>query len=212
MGMVKRRLADALAENLTPVRQRGFLAPALAWLIGCWLAISMWMAVTGGPRPGLAEQILVPRFATEILLGITAATAALVVGLLLSVPGRVGIGRAWSVALVPLALWVALLSLGLWSPALEPSMAGKRHHCDIETLILAVLPLGVGLVLAARLAPLSRVTIGALLGLAAAGVPALLMQLFCMYEPWHALTRHLLPIGLVGVLGAIAGRVFLPRY
>lgn len=210
--MVKQELANALAGGLVPVRRRRLVVHATGWLAATWLGLVVWMVTTGGPRPGLLEQLSTPRFAIEIVLGGIAATMALLVGLLLSIPGRLERPRAALLGFTALALWVGLLAFGLLSPALEVSMVGKRDHCYLETGLLALVPLGVGLFLAARFAPLVRTTVGWWLGVAAAAVPALLMQLFCMYEPWHGLTHHLLPIAAVAALGALAGRAFLPRY
>lgn len=90
-------------------------------------------------------------------------------------------------------------------------MVGKREHCYFESAALALLPLGLGLVLASRLAPTARVATGFLLGVASAGLPALWMQMACMYIPHHGLTHHLLPVAAVGALGALVGSRFLPR-
>jgi uncharacterized membrane protein YdbT with pleckstrin-like domain len=48
-------------------------------------------------------------------------------------------------------------------------------------------------------------------GAAAAAIPAILMQLACMYDPLHALSYHLTPVLMVAALGALAGPVVLTR-
>ncbi len=47
--------------------------------------------------------------------------------------------------------------------------------------------------------------------MAAAAVPALMMQWACVYAPDHILIHHLLPVLAVGAAGALAARLLLPR-
>ena len=49
------------------------------------------------------------------------------------------------------------------------------------------------------------------MGAAAGAVPALAMQLGCMYEPWHGLSLHLAPALVTAALGALVGWRILPR-
>ena len=60
-----------------------------------------------------------------------------------------------------------------------------------------------GLFLIRRLYPLSPIRTAMSVGLVAGMLPALYMQLACMYEPAHILTFHILP-GLL-MVGAGAG-------
>ena len=110
-----------------------------------------------------------------------------------------------------LVVWVAAHAIALWSPALEPSMAGKRDGCSIEVLLLGAPAFALGLLAARRLAPLDRALTGALIGAAAAAAPALLMQFACMYLPAHALSHHLAPMLIPIVLGAALGPTALRR-
>ena len=209
--MLKSELADKLARGLRPVRPRNWLLPAIAWITGVAGTLLIWMIVSGGPRPQLASQLAVPRFAIEVGIGVVLSVVAIAAALRLSIPGRGRAGSASGVVGALFAAWAGSIGIGLVAPLFEPSMAGKRELCNVETVLLALVPLAVGLYLAARLAPLSRAIVGGLLGVAAASVPALLMQLFCMYEAGHALTHHIAPIALVAASGAALGRVALPR-
>jgi len=62
-----------------------------------------------------------------------------------------------------------------------------------------------------RRAALQTMWTGALAGLAAAAVPALMMEFACMYEPAHILTMHLSPIPVITVGAALLGARLLPR-
>ena len=90
-------------------------------------------------------------------------------------------------------------------------MLGKREHCYYETLLLSSVPFALGLVVARRRMPLERASVGLLVGVASAAVPALMMQWACMYDPAHILGHHLLPLAFVGAAGALAGWAVLAR-
>ena len=104
---------------------------------------------------------------------------------------------------VLMALWLSQYVIGLVSPALEPSMLGKRGYCFYETMIYALPPIFVGVFLIRRLYALQYVRTAMSLGLAAGMLPALYMQLACAYEPAHILSLHVLP-GLAMVLAGAA--------
>ena len=110
-----------------------------------------------------------------------------------------------------MALWLAQYMLGLVSPALEPSSLGKRDHCYLETMAYSLPPILVALFLVRRLYPLRFVRTAMTLGLVAGMLPALYMQLACMYDPAHILPFHLGPIAAVAAVGALLGRLVLPR-
>ena len=88
-------------------------------------------------------------------------------------------------------------------PALEPSMLGKREHCVVETFLFALPPACLALLLSRRFFPLRPVYSAFLFCLAAAMLPALYMQLACMYVPAHILQMHILPGLLVTMAGTL---------
>lgn len=207
---------DALLERLA-----GELRPTPHWLrptrlAAAWFALSWaWVAgvgLAGGPlRPGWSQQLLgSPQFAAESLVGFALGAIAIAGVFRLAVPAP-GPARRWLPAALLLAAWVGALLYGLASPALEPSMVGKREGCWLQALLYGAAPLLLGLVLVRRLAPLARSLTGALVGLAAGALPALFMQLACLYDPSHALTHHLAPIAPLALLGAALGWLVLRR-
>jgi uncharacterized membrane protein YdbT with pleckstrin-like domain len=112
-----------------------------------------------------------------------------------------------------MAFWLAQYVIGLVSPALEPSMLGKRSYCLYETIIYAIPPILIGLFFIRRLYPLSLVRTAMSLSLAAGMLPALYMQLACMYEPSHILAFHILPgMAMVLIGAAIAALWRLRRH
>jgi hypothetical protein len=200
---------SSLVESLEPVRRRGHTGALSArWLLAGWLAATAAVVALGPLRPGLLGQIASsPQFLLENLLGLACGAVLTIVGFQLCIPGPSRMIRVrWAFTL--LGLWVGASAIALWSPALPPSMLGKRPGCALEILGLAAPLLAVALIAARGLAPLQPRWTGALLGAAAGAIPGLLMQLACMYEPTHILAYHLAPVGLLTLLGAtVAPRV-----
>jgi hypothetical protein len=205
-------LIRELADGLRPaprLRAPGHLA--LLWGAGAWLFVVGATIAVQPLRPGVHDQLLAsPRFAGETLFGLLAGGLAIWVGFAVGTPGRSQ--RRWIVlALGSLALWAGVYVCGLVSPALEPSMLGKRQLCFLEVLLYGLPTLTVGLLLLRRLAPLERWSAGLVMGAAAGAMPGLLMQLACMYVPAHILSHHLGPVLGLALLGALAGPLVLRR-
>jgi hypothetical protein len=194
---------------------RPALAPssfAIVWLAGSWLLTVAVLAASGPMRPGWFAQLGEhPRLQLELLLGLAAGGLAILGVGQLSIPSPRHVRARAVPALLALGAWTATCLWGLWDPAVPPSMAGKRAHCWVEILAWAA-PLAIlGLWLARRGAPLARTSTGALLGAAAASIPAVWMQVACMYDPAHILVYHLAPIGVVAILGAVLGPLVFRR-
>lgn len=205
-------LIASLSRDLKPVSP----APNINALSLVWLSLSaafvMAMTHVVGPiRPGAYGQLVSePRFLLESLLGVAAITWVSLAAFRAAIPAALTRNFA-AVGVVLLALWLAQYLFGLIDPALEPSPLGKRGHCYFETMLYSLPPILVALVLIRRLYPLHFVGTSMRLSLAAGMLPALYMQLACMYEPLHILGLHILP-GLAMVLvGAAAAAVWPQR-
>jgi hypothetical protein len=197
-------LIAQLSRDLAPVSP----APNINNLAMVWILLSAVyvVAVTylfGPVRPGAFSQLATePRFLLESVLGLAAIVGTSMLAFRAAIPGALTRQFA-AAALVLMALWLAQYVIGLASPALEPSVLGKRNHCYIETMIYALPPILAGLFLIRRLYPLRFVRTAMSISLAAGMLPALYMQLACMYEPSHILALHILP-GLLMVLAGAA--------
>lgn len=213
--MTRRRddLIAELAQGLRPVRRA--LAPAtfaLAWLAGAWLFSVGFLAAGGPMRPGwLAQLAAHPRLQLEFLLGFAAGGLAILGAAQLTVPSPRPVSARATPVLGLLAAWSATCLWALWDLPVPASMAGKREHCYAEILVCAA-PLAVaGFWLARRAAPLARTWTGALLGIASASIPAVWMQLACIYDPAHILVFHLAPVGAVAIVATVLGLIALRR-
>jgi hypothetical protein len=207
------KLISNLSRNLSPVAPpMNINRLALAWFL---LSAVYVVAVTNlfGPiRPGAVSQLgTEPRFLLESLLGVAAILWTSLLAFRSAVPAA--LSKQFAVAgMVLMALWLAQYVIGFVSPALEPSRLGKRDYCYIETLVYALPVILIGLVLIRRLYPLRPVHTAMSIGLVAGMLPALYMQMACMYEPLHILAFHILPgLLMVGVGAAIAAKWQLPR-
>ena len=205
------RLIDALAADLKPTaRQPGLDRLALTWVACSLVYVALITGMLGPFRPGFSEQLLgYPRFALDMLLGVAAIGVTGVLLFRSAVPGAVAQSLRW-LALSMVGAWLAMQLFGLVSPALEPGMLGKRPHCMFETLLIALPPMGVALVLQRRMYPLSPARSAMAAGLCAGLMPAWIMQIACMYDPQHILSFHILPGLAVAVIGLLVGWM-LPR-
>jgi hypothetical protein len=206
-------LISNLSQDLKPVAQ----PPAINKLALAWFLLSAIyvMAVTqlfGPIRPGAFTQLgTEPRFLLETLVGVVAILWFSLVAIRSAIPAA--LSRQFAIAgIVLMALWIAQYVIGFVSPALEPSRLGKRNYCYFETMIYSVPVILSGFYIVRRLYPLSPRRTAMSIGLVSGMLPALYMQLACMYEPLHILAFHILPgLLMVGVSAAIAARWQLGR-
>ena len=205
---------EHLIEDLSPVRPAEPAVPTVAlWTSLAWLMAGSFVLATGPLREGaIATLATSPRYAIELILAVLGSLTALLAGLELGVPGESRIPRLVVPPLLLLGGWVAIVVYGLGDPVIETGLSGMRPYCDVQTTLFAVPALAIGFFALRRRALYMRTTTGALLGLAAASVPAAWMQFACLYDPHHALTHHLAPIGLVGLLGGLVALWLLPQY
>jgi len=198
------KLIESLSSGLQPVRRPlSANLTALLWLItsvGFVIGITAWF---GPIRANALSQLATePRFLLEMALGAVAIAFIAVMAFRTAVPGA-ATRRGVLIGLGLILLWLANYVLDLSYPALEPSMLGKREHCVVETFLFALPPAGLALLLSRRFFPLRPVYSAFLFCLAAAMLPALYMQLACMYVPAHILQMHILPGLLVTMAGTL---------
>ena len=205
-------LITSLVDELVPVRPIGNInALAFVWLLLSALYVVAIIHLLGPIRSDAFSQLVGNgRFLLENVLGLTAIVLLTVAAFRAAVPGA-NVYRLGGVGALVLLLWIAQYPLGLLSPTLEPSMVGKREYCYIETLIYALPPMLAAGMMIRRLYPQRQVKIAWLIGLAAGMLPALYMQIACMYVPAHILKFHILPGIVVALLGMCIAWVAQPR-
>lgn len=197
-----------LSRNLAPVEPPPNINRlAMAWFLLSAVYVVAVTQLFGPIRPGAISQLgTEPRFLLESLLGVAAILWTSLLAFRSAVPAALSKPFA-AAGMVLMALWLGQYVFGLISPALEPSKLGMRHYCYFETLAYALPVILAGMFLLRRLYPLRPLRTAMSIGLAAGMLPALYMQLACMYEPSHILAYHILPgLLMVGVSAGIAAK------
>ena len=206
-------LISNLSRDLAPVSPPSNINRlAIAWFLLSAIFVVAMTHLFGPIRPGAFSQLgTEPRFLLETMLGVAAILWTSLLAFRYAVPAALSKQFA-ATGMVLMALWLAQYVIGFVSPALEPSMLGKRDHCFSETLVYSLPVILTGLFLIRRLYPLRPMRTAMSIGLAAGMLPALYMQLACMYEPSHILGYHILPgLLMVGAAAGIAAK-WRPRH
>ena len=196
-------LIASLSSDLAPVKPVGRVEVwASAWLLASGLYVVAIIHLMGPVRPeAMAQLTSQMRFLAEMLIGATAIALLTLGAFRSSVPG-LSYQRLTGLGAALLMLWISLFLVGLEWPALEPSMSGKRHYCVVETFLYAMPPVLLAYFILRRFYPLNMTRIAATVCLAAGMLPALYMQVACMYIPAHILKFHVVPGLAVGAAGA----------
>ena len=201
-------LISNLSRDLAPVSSPSNINRlAIAWFLLSAIFVVAMTHLFGPIRPGAFSQLgTEPRFLLETMLGVAAILWTSLLAFRSAVPAALSKQFA-ATGMVLMALWLAQYVIGFVSPAVEPSRLGKRAYCYFETLVYSVPVILTGLFLVRRLYPLRPVRTAMSIGLVAGMLPALYMQLACMYEPLHIRAVHILPgLLMVGVGAGIAAK------
>jgi len=204
-------LISNLSRDLAPVSSPSNINRlAIVWFLLSAIFVVAMTHLFGPIRPGAFSQLgTEPRFLLETMLGVAAILWTSLLAFRSAVPAALSKQFA-ATGMVLMALWLAQYVIGFVSPALEPSMLGKRDHCFSETLVYSLPVILTGLFLIRRLYPLRFVRTAMSLSLAAGMLPALYMQLACMYESSHILAFHILPGLLMVLAGAVIAALWRP--
>lgn len=197
-----------LSKDLAPVSPPPNINKvAVVWFLLSAIYVIAVTHVFGPLRSNALSQLATePRFLLETMLGVAAIFWTSLLAFRSAVPAILTKKFA-VIGMVLMVLWLAQYVIGFISPALEPSRLGKRTYCYFETLVYALPVILSGLFLVRRYYPLRPVRTAMFIGLSAGMMPALYMQLACMYEPAHILSFHILPgLMIVGVGAVIAAR------
>jgi hypothetical protein len=209
----REELIRSLAADLRPVRWPGRILPWLAgWLLLAVLFTAAAIAAAGPFRDGAFLPLLSQSgYTTETLVAALTIILMARAALASSIPDPAGPLRLLSWPAAILVIWLGFFVVGLWFPTLPVSQLGHRDHCLAEAQLIALVNLLPLLWIARGLAPLRPRLTGALAGIAAAVVPAAMMQFACMYDPAHILSFHFAPIAMTTVIGALLGPVMVVR-
>lgn len=207
-------LIAELSDNLTVSSRAGRTVDiTVLWLLFNFATAILLIWYSGPYRAGSLQQVHDhPQFLLESLTGLLAIIMLGVSAIRSGIPSNISGLKQYLPALLLLLIWIGFYVVGLWSPALEPSMLGKRAFpCYLETMAFGLPSMLMGLYLVGRLCPLHGARTGLMIGLVAGATPALVMQFACMYAPSHIIIYHLIPGLMLGVVGFFAGKYYLMK-
>lgn len=190
-------LIEDLSSKLEPVRS--IRPPGLIAVISFAASILLLAGLTYNYGPMQPERLselkllllIVPEFLFAMLAGIFGSLAAHAD----SVPGTpLGVKLFQKICL----FFSSLLFLYLWFQVFVPlypySDLGKRPHCGFESFLYPFVPAMITYTLIFKNRLFAQPIKSSMIYGLAMGIPmATIMQIFCMYEPVHAITYHFLP-------------------
>jgi hypothetical protein len=177
-------------------------------------ATTLLFFAMGGVAPG-ARPIELVAFTAGLALVFAVTLTRLSSG-----PSRSMLGRPRRVLLLacivvaPLLALVALVATAVWPEHTKPEVGGPIHvACGLVTLVQAALPLVALLAPRRGSDPVHPMVTGGALGMTAGTWAAMLAQLRCPHaDAVHCIAAHVLPVLVLGAVGALLGRSFLaPR-
>lgn len=202
-------LIDALVARATPVRRlRPPLLRACGWLLFAGLILAL-LAAVHGVRSDLAERLQQPAFVVSLVAALATGTLAAAAAFMISLPDR---SRWWLLLPTPaLVVWVSTIGYGCFADWVSVGPDGFRLGETVRcfaTLLLASIPLTLGMLVMLRYAALLRasavaVTGGLAVGAMTTAALSLLHELdaTAMILVWNAGV-----VMLIAGLGGIFGR------
>lgn len=203
MAIDPNKFIDHLVEDLEPtppLRSPGFRTViSFSFLVVVTALCILWVHEY---RPGFWVQLNEHwRFQVEIVSGIALTLSTFYIVFASSIPGE-KVNRAVSLTcLVSFSIFAGSLAIGFGMASPESSRLGARPFCELEVLIYGGLSMGGLFYLIRNGIIVSYSSKNLLLGFSAGLISALIMQLACMYDPWHGLLFHFIPALLLGALG-----------
>jgi len=202
-----------LVTGHRPVRPLASPLPrTIGWFLLTLVANIVIMTLVQRFRPGFAGQLVsAPRLLIEVAGGLFSVAALAYLVLAGTIPGeRVPRGVRVGIAVL-VFVFVGSIAIALVDPSPEPSLLGARAACDLEVLCYGGASM-IFLLLVARkgylrFSPGRSLAFGVIAGL----IPATLMQIACLYDPWHALSYHYGPILLLTLIGAFLSKLLASR-
>lgn len=203
-------LVQALVADRAAVQRP--IASQCAWALGIGLVVSATaFLVVLGPRPDIAWAAHTVRFDVKIVEVVLLAATAVALVLRVARPGAV---TGWQiVALAPALLLIAVVAELIAVPSGQwlVRMVGSNSMICLTAIPSLSLPLlAAFMIVLKRGAPTSRTAAGAIAGLAAGGLAAVLYATHCTDDsPLFVAVWYSIAIGGVTMVGALLGRVLL---
>ena len=190
-------LIEDLSSKLEPVRSAH--PPGLIAVISFAASILLLAGLTYSYGPLMPERLsesrlhslIAPEFLFALLAGISGSLAAHAD----SVPGTPMNAKIFQkISLFFSSLLILYLLFQVFVPLYPYSDLGKRPHCGFESFLYPFVPAMITYTLIFKNRLFAQPIKSSMIYGLAIGIPmATIMQIFCMYEPVHAISYHLLP-------------------
>jgi hypothetical protein len=208
-----RAMVERLTTGLVPVRRLWSPWHRLAAWVVLALATVMLAAVVG-LRHDLAAQLERSHFVVTLAILLAGAGLGATVGLLASVPGRIGRREARGVATGLLVMAVTLALLGDGHAMPSPAVfVGTGLRCFACIALFGVVPWLALYRAAGRAAPIDAATTGLCIGAAAFLVGAAAVRVACpVDDAVHLAVWHGLPVAVWAAASMAIGAATLERW
>jgi hypothetical protein len=197
--------ADARPVRVLPAPSVRFARWALAMV--AFVALGVVMI---GLRPDVSSAIGDPAFIVRLLTTVLAALLAAASAFAMSVPGAERSPIQHLLPLAALSAWAVFLLVlltGGGNPSQRLLAWPINWPCGVKITGLAIVPGCALFAMLRRAAPLRPTWNAVLAALAAAALGAAATQFSCpVDDPAHQLVGHVLPVVILSILGALAGR------
>ncbi len=207
-----KKIIDNLVQELKPY-SIAMPAPRIAflWTFLAFVITTLIASVIANFRAGvLSHFIEYPKFTLEIMSGLGVVLSSVYVVFCLSIPG-LNVKKAISICLSLIVIFSILFFSSFFYPSAPVSMLGKRPLCFYEGLAYGTALLGSLIFFVNKRAPLSVLKLGMFAGLASCSLTAVIMHFGCMYDPWHILSHHILPVFILAIVGLVSAKFFVKR-
>ena len=201
-------IAD-LAERLTPVRP---LQPPLVRALG-WFVLASVCGGVGvvffGARADVSLRLTQPGYLAIAVLALLTSMCAVVISLILAIPGaeRTPALRISTLALC--GLWMVTSVWGVLAEGRGVPVLTDPHWpvCFMRVVLVGLLPALTLFVMVRRGRPLQLGATAAMAALAAASVGALAVHVACpLDDAGHAFLGHVIPVTAMAAMGVIVRR------
>ena len=205
-------LIEALVQDRAAVSGKPRAAVSFAVLGGALIAAILFFAVLGY-RPDIAAAAETYRFLFKFVFTLTLAATAIWLIFTVTRPEAVPGLRLLALAAAPVLIILAVVAELSVMPSSTwmPRLIGRNWwFCLTVIPSLAIVPLAAFLVALQRAAPADPGLAGALAGLASGAIAATLYASHCIDDsPLFVITWYSIAIGLVTIVGYLAGRRWL---
>lgn len=184
----------------------------LAALVGAAIIAAAVFFMTIGPRPDFAAALGTVRFVLKFVVTLSLAAGAFLLLERLTRPGASTTAQWIALLVAPAVLAAAVGAEFLLQPQEQWSMlaTGKNNLvCLTYIPLIGIGPLAAIVLALRRGAPTRPGLSGAIAGLVAGGMAATFYAAHCPDDsPFFVATWYSIAVGMLAILGAIAGRIF----